>query len=77
MPVAHNRAPTEPAGENLAPPLNPLPPFMKGRRVPVAHKQGADRSGSEDLDENFTSRESNCELQKITTRRNFYKFGVL
>ena len=24
-----------------------------GRRVPVAHKQGADRSGSEDLDENF------------------------
>ena len=30
------------------------PPFEKGRRVPVEHKQGADRSGSEDLDENFT-----------------------
>ena len=29
------------------------PPFEKGCRVPVAHKQGADRSGSEDLDENF------------------------
>ena len=29
------------------------PPFEKGRRVPVAHKQGADRSGSEDLIETF------------------------
>ena len=25
-----------------------LKPFSKGRRVPVAHKQGADRSGSGD-----------------------------
>ena len=24
-------------------------PFSKGRRVPVAHKQGADRSGSGDF----------------------------
>ena len=29
------------------------PPFEKGRRVPVAHKQGADRSGSEELIETF------------------------
>ena len=26
-----------------------LKPFSKGRRVPVAHKQGADRSGSGDF----------------------------
>ena len=37
-------------------PLSPSQPFEKGRRVPVAHKQGADRSGSEDLDENFLRR---------------------
>ena len=41
------------SGLGASRPLSPSPPFIKGRRVPVAHKQGADRSGSEDLDENF------------------------